>query len=142
MAGLTPYKAGQGYWTRMFSLIGFGAVIAYTAMWVYRESASWFGDVVNASQLGLYQGAGAGIVLLLGGVLLYWLLYVKPRTSEFLIATEGEMRKVNWSTRKEVIGSTWVVIAISAIIAAILLVTDIVFSWFFTLVGVLEGTSG
>ncbi len=141
MAGLTPYKAGQGYWTRIFSAIGFGAVIAYTAMWVYKSSAGWFGDSVGAEQLGLYQGGGAAIVLLVGGALLYWLLYVKRNTSEFLIATEGEMRKVNWSTRKEVIGSTWVVIAISAIIALILLLTDLVFSSFFTWVGVLEGSA-
>ena len=70
MAGLTPYKAGQGYWTRMFSLIGFGAVIAYTAMWVHKSSAGWFGDSVGAEQLGLYQGGGAAIVLLFGGILL------------------------------------------------------------------------
>ncbi len=141
MAGLTPYKAGQGYWTRIFSAIGFLAVTAYTAQWVYRESAAWFGNNVGEGQLGLYQGGSAAIILLLGAIIIYWLIYVKHRTSEFLIATEGEMRKVNWSTRKEVIGSTWVVIAISAIIAAILLVTDIFFSRIFTWVGVLEGTA-
>jgi preprotein translocase SecE subunit len=49
------------------------------------------------------------------------------------------MRKVNWSTRREIIGSTWVVIAISVIIAAILWVTDIIFGKFFIWIGVLKG---
>ena len=86
------------------------------------------------------QGAAAAALLLLGSILVYWLVYLKPNTSDFLIATEGEMRKVNWSTRREVLGSTWVVIAISVIIAAILFVVDIGFSTFFTKIGVLEAT--
>lgn len=140
MAGLTPYKPGQGYWTRIMSAIGFGAVAAYAAQWAYLESASWF-DSVSSEQLGLYQGGSALLVVLIAAFFIYWLIYLKPKTSEFLIATEGEMRKVNWSTRKEIIGSTWVVIAISAIIAIILLVTDISFSMLFKLIGVLEGSA-
>lgn len=136
MAGLTPYKSGQGYWVRIFSAIGFGAITAYTAAWVYGQLGTL---PVPTEQLGLYQGGGTAAVLLIAAIIIYWLIYVKPRTSEFLIATEGEMRKVNWSTRKEVIGSTWVVIAISAIIAVILLVTDLLFGSFFSWVGVLEG---
>lgn len=138
MAGLTPYKSDQGYWTRIFSAIGFGAIAAYTAAWVYNQSEAWF-NTMAGENLGLYQGAATGVVLLLSALVIYWLIYVKPGTSEFLIATEGEMRKVNWSTRKEVIGSTWVVIAISAIIAFILFVADAFFSWIGGLVGLLEG---
>jgi preprotein translocase subunit SecE len=134
MAGLTPYKAGQGYWTRIFSAIGFGAVIAYTAKWVGDELST----VATGENAPIYRGAGALGVVLIGGVIVYWLVYVKRRSSEFLIATEGEMRKVNWSTRREVVGSTWVVIAMSLIIALILFIADLVFQAFFGAIGVLE----
>ena len=84
------------------------------------------------------QGAVAAATLLLGAIIIYYLVYVKAGTSEFLIATEGEMKKVNWSTRREILGSTWVVIAISVIIAAILFVVDIGFATFFREIGVIE----
>jgi preprotein translocase SecE subunit len=75
------------------------------------------------------QGGVAAAVLLLGAIVILWFCYSNKRFSEFLIATEGEMKKVNWSSRREVFGSTWVVIGISVIIAAILFVTDIFFRW-------------
>ena len=84
------------------------------------------------------QGAVAAATLLIGAIIIYYLVYVKAGTSEFLIATEGEMKKVNWSTRREILGSTWVVIAISVIIAAILFVVDIGFATFFREIGVIE----
>ncbi len=73
------------------------------------------------------QGGVAAGVLLIGAIIVLWFCYSNKKFSEFLIATEGEMKKVNWSSRREVFGSTWVVIAISVLIAAILFVTDIVF---------------
>jgi preprotein translocase subunit SecE len=48
------------------------------------------------------------------------------------------MKKVNWSTRREVMGSTWVVIAASFIIAAILYVVDLGFQYFFVAIDVLQ----
>jgi len=56
----------------------------------------------------------------------------------FLSATEGEMKKVNWSTRKEVLGSTRVVIVIAFLIAVCLFVVDFGFGWFFRTIGLLE----
>ncbi len=84
------------------------------------------------------QAAGAGVVLLAGAALIYWLVGVKRKTVEFLIATDGEMKKVNWSTRKEVTGSTIVVVVATFLIAAVLFVIDFAFSSFFAGVGVLE----
>lgn len=43
------------------------------------------------------------------GTVFYWLLN-KRRAVDFLIATESELKKVSWSSRKEVAGSTLVVI--------------------------------
>ncbi|MFU8829376.1 MAG: preprotein translocase subunit SecE [Phycisphaerales bacterium] len=84
------------------------------------------------------QGGFAGAVLLIGAIVIYWFCYTNRRSSEFLIATEGEMKKVNWSSRREVFGSTWVVISISIIIAAILFVTDLVFQFLSREIGLLQ----
>jgi preprotein translocase SecE subunit len=84
------------------------------------------------------QGGIAAVVILLGAAGLYFFVGVKRRTVDFLVATDGEMKKVNWSTRKDVIASTWVVIAASIVLAAGLFVVDILFSEFFRLIGVLD----
>jgi len=87
----------------------------------------------------VYVQAGAvGAVMLLGAVLVYWLVGVRPGTAEFLIATDGEMKKVNWSSWKDIRGSTLVVISASFLIAAGLFGVDFVFSAFFKLIGVLQ----
>ena len=55
-----------------------------------------------------------------------------------MIATEGEMKKVNWSTRREIFGSTWVVIGLTVFIAIICFGFDRMFQYIFTLMKVLE----
>lgn len=84
------------------------------------------------------QGGIAAVVILVGAVAIYYFVGLKPRTVDFLVATDGEMKKVNWSTRKDVIASTWVVIAASIVLAAGLFVVDILFSEFFRFIGVLD----
>lgn len=73
----------------------------------------------------LYLQAGvAAVILVVGVALTYIFVGVKPRSAEFLIATDGEMKKVHWSTRREILGSTWVVIAACFLIAGLLWVFD------------------
>lgn len=86
------------------------------------------------------QLAVIGLVLLVGGGLTYWFVAANARSVEFLIATDGEMKKVNWSTRREIIGSTWVVVVATFLIAAILFGIDFVFASFFRMIDVLETT--
>ena len=56
-----------------------------------------------------------------------------------MIATDSEMRKVNWPSRREVIGSTWIVICGTMLMALLLFVVDIVFASLFQTIGILEG---
>lgn len=84
------------------------------------------------------QGGIAGAIVLVGAALIYWLVGVRPKTVDFLVHTDSEMKKVNWSTRRDIIGSTWVVVIASLLIALGLFVVDVVFERFFTLVGLLE----
>lgn len=129
------YKSGQGYWTRVMSAIGGCTLGLAAASWVWRETET---IKVESFEVIYLQAASAGVVALLTAILVYWLVGVHQKSSEFLIATEGEMRKVNWSTRKMIIGQTWVVVAISVIIALILFVTDITFASFFRWINVLK----
>jgi preprotein translocase SecE subunit len=129
------YKQEQGYWTRLMSAIG-GATLALSgAVWLAEKfsEATFFG----LEPIYIQGGIGAIVFLIFGG-LVYWFVYHKPSTSEFLIATEGEMRKVNWSTKREVFGSTVVVISISLMIAVLLLISDALFASFFRFIGVLQ----
>ena len=84
------------------------------------------------------QAGAAGLMMLGGFILIYWFTGVGRKSNEFLIATDGEMKKVNWSTRREIIGSTWVVIISAFLIAGILYGIDQVFALIFRAVGVLE----
>jgi len=129
------YKPGQGYWTRMMSAIGAGTLTVAAGFWVSQQLEAVRMGGLDTVYL---QAIGLALVMVPSGLLTYWLIYRKPRSSDFLIATEGEMRKVNWSTRREVIGSTWVVIGVSVIIALVLLVADIILSQFFKAIGVLQ----
>jgi preprotein translocase SecE subunit len=55
-----------------------------------------------------------------------------------MIATEGEMRKVNWSTKREIVGSTILVILLTLFIAIFCQIADLGFSAFFRWFGVLD----
>lgn len=87
----------------------------------------------------IYVQAGvAGVLILTGAVLVYWFVGINRKSVDFLIATDGEMKKVNWSTRREIINNTQVVVVAAFLIAAILFGIDIVFKQFFSFIGVLE----
>jgi preprotein translocase subunit SecE len=77
------------------------------------------------------------LLLAAGAIYLLFRLVNKERTADFLIATEGEMKKVSWSNRREIIGSTKVVIFATLTMAVMLFVVDLIFSWFFEKVGVM-----
>ncbi|MCC6660744.1 MAG: preprotein translocase subunit SecE [Phycisphaerales bacterium] len=84
------------------------------------------------------QASGVGVIIIAGTLLIYWLVGSNPGTSEFLIATDGEMKKVNWSTKKNIVDSTWVVIGYSVLLAVGLYAVDTAFATFFKLIKVLE----
>lgn len=87
----------------------------------------------------LYLQAGiAAVIILIGAVVTYYFVGTNKKSSEFLIATDNEMKKVNWSTWKDIRGSTVVVIAAAFLLAAGLFVVDFGFGVFFRWVGVLS----
>ncbi len=128
------YKPGQGFYTRVWSGIACGALVCWFAKFLYDKLATvGVGRVTEVLQVSV-----AVSVLFLFGLLGFWLLGKHRRVCDFLIATEGEMKKVNWTTRKDIIGSTKVVIFVTISLALMLFVVDIVFILFFNWIGVLE----
>lgn len=86
-----------------------------------------------------YLQAGVALLIILGGaVLIYWHVALRRPSVEFLIATDGEMKKVNWTSFKEIRGSTIVVIVASFLIAAVIFGIDFGFQALFTAIRVLE----
>ncbi|MBA4029061.1 MAG: preprotein translocase subunit SecE [Planctomyces sp.] len=88
-------------------------------------------------QPALIQGGFAGLFMLLGSVAAYWFCASNPRSADFLINTDFEMRKVNWSTPTQIRGYTWVVIFSALFVSAVLLVFDTAFALFFGAVGII-----
>lgn len=129
----TVYKSGQGYWTRLLSAVGAGVLLLGGAAWLWRELE------VLRSDNAIYIRAGivVGLLMTLGG--LVWWVFNKPRIVDFMIATESEMKKVNWPSRREIIGSTWIVICGTLLIAFLLFAVDMLFAKLFSGIGILEG---
>ncbi len=85
----------------------------------------------------LLEAGAMVLVLLLGSFLAYYLSAVHKGFVDFLIATDGEMKKVNWSTARDIRMSTLVVIFASLVLAGCLFASDFAFQEFFKTIGVL-----
>jgi preprotein translocase subunit SecE len=129
------YKRGQGYFTRVGTAVGAGVLILAGADFLYRQLGVFESDA--AWTLWVQVGVPVAVTVLFG-LLLYWITGVKRSSCDFMIATEGEMKKVSWSTKRELIGSTKVVIVFSLLIAALLFVVDICFMTLFGAINVLK----
>jgi preprotein translocase subunit SecE len=113
---VSVYKKGQGTAARGIA----GVVVALVGGWAghsmyYNGPGGTFGLVLTA------------LVALLFGVVPLALILFHHRVVDLLIETQQEMRKVAWSSRSEVIGSTIVVVAVVALLSVFILVTDVVF---------------
>ena len=123
------YKRGQGKYTRLCS--GFGAAIIVGLgcfqLYVKLEPISWVGGRRAALWIATMVPVGLFIIL---GLLVFWLIN-KPTVADFMIAAEGEMKKVSWSSRREIAVSTFIVIVVVILVAILLGVTDLSFRMFF-----------
>jgi preprotein translocase SecE subunit len=135
---LALHKPNQGFYTRVCSAVGLALLALMGVAWLWKLFA-------NMRFLGSYEPVYGQMAMLLVvlttlGALGYWLIGVKPRTVDFLIATEGEMKKVNWSTRKEITGSTMLVIGFTFFLATLCFLLDFLFAVLFKALHVLDST--
>ncbi|MCP4591378.1 MAG: preprotein translocase subunit SecE [bacterium] len=131
------YKRGQGTYTRYGTAAGAGVIIAAGGDFLYKQlvfdsDAPW--------TLWVKIGVPLAVVVAMG-LVVWWVVGVYRRSCDFMIATEGEMKKVSWSSRRELLGWAKVVIMFTALMAVILFTVDIIFMAFFNTIGVLRGAS-
>ena len=122
---LKIYKRGQGKYTRLCSAFAIAIIAGLGCLQLYKklQAADWGLWVETMVPAGLF------VVLALFS---FWLVN-KQSFADFLIAAEGEMKKVSWSSRQEIAVSTFIVIIVVITMAVLLGTTDLgfrtLFSW-------------
>ena len=128
------YKSGQGYWTRLGTAAALSLIVIALCHFIWTQAPAY------APKLQQHRNVLIGVLAGFGALcaLIIWIVMNRPTTVDFLIGTDGEMKKVNWTSRKELIGSTKVVILFMFLIAALLFFIDVVFGYLFYFARVLK----
>ncbi len=127
------YKRGQGKYTRIATFVGV-MVIGVIGAWALSNKLHAYEATSSP-----YIRFGVPAVLVVGlGILMFWIVN-RPASADFMIATESEMKKVSWSSRKEILGSTKVVIVTTFIMAGVLFGVDVLFAKLFDWLGLFGG---
>lgn len=127
----TIYKPGQGSYVRWGTAVGAGVIAVAFASFLSEQLR-----LVTDSQTIQYLLPVA--VLIAMAILVFKYVGQNRTVGDFLILTEREMKQVNWSTRREVIGHTKVVIFVLLTLGFVLFLVDVFFIWFFDAIGVLR----
>jgi len=133
--GLEFYKKEQGYYTRMGTALGLG-LLSVLGCWSLYNKLDGITSLTPTAKVWVQAGVPAVLFLVLG-----WAIYKvlnTPKYADFMIATEGEMKKVSWSSKKEIITSTKVVIWTVLILSVLLAAVDFGFQVLFRFIHVLK----
>lgn len=128
----TVYKMGQGLHVRWGTALGAGVIGLAGAGFVREYMRLIVGDDL------VFRTLVPAAILVAVAWLIFWLCGQRRSSVDFMIATEGEMKKVNWASRREVLGATRVVIFTVFVLSIILAVVDFVFMALFSGIGVLK----
>ncbi len=123
------YKRGQGKYTRLCSAFAAAIIAGLGCLQLYNqlEATSW--GLSNRAAMWIATMVPTGLFVVLA-LLIFWLVN-KHRVADFMIASEGEMKKVSWSSKQEIAVSTFIVIVVVIIMALILGTADVSFQTFF-----------
>jgi preprotein translocase SecE subunit len=129
----TPFKPNQGVRVRRGTIV---ALLVLVVCGIYTMlnhkpfgSGNWAYDLPWSS--GLYVPILLNVqytvplLLLIGLAWLSWRVVNWPVFADFLIATEAEMNKVSWTTRKRLVQDTIVVLVTVALLTAFLFFVDL-----------------
>ncbi len=124
------YKRGQGKYTRLCSAFAAAIFAGLGCFQLYKklEAVEWGLSRKAALWVATMVPFGLFVVFAL---LISWLIN-KASVADFLIAAEGEMKKVSWSSKQEIAVSTFIVIVFVIMMASLLGTTDLGFRTFFT----------
>jgi len=126
---IEKYKWGQGKNTRVYTVVSIGLLVAIGCWRIYQKLTATL-DVTTP--MGLWTSVLVPlIVFAIFAIVLYWLIN-KPIVADFLIAAEGELKKVSFSSKREIAVSTFVVIIVVIATAVMLGLADFGFNLFFT----------
>jgi preprotein translocase subunit SecE len=128
------YRPGEGRWARLtafVAILGLGAFAAYR-WYLWADKTGLRGGL---PRIGMYEltwaEVGAGILIVVFAMLGYRTCFASPGSSDFLIETEIELRKVTWpqwkplfSSKAELWGSAYVVIAVVVALAVFVYAVD------------------
>jgi preprotein translocase subunit SecE len=128
------YKRGQGYYTRLFTALGCGLIAAIGCWRLYEKLGGL--DTSASTRIWIQTFVPVGLFIALA--ILVFLMVNKPKIADFMIAAEGEVKKVSWSSRKEIAISTFIVIVVVICVSLLLLCTDFFFQFFFRAIHLLE----
>jgi preprotein translocase SecE subunit len=119
---LSVYKRGQGKYTRMISAGAGAGLMAIGCLQLYRT--------LDAADFGLWIATMVPVgTFLVASAAVMWIVN-RPNVADFMIAAEGEMKKVNWSSKQEVAVSTFIVIMVVVILAVLLGTADYILQLF------------
>lgn len=139
------YKRTQGRKMRQYTLAGLLLIGLSGVYSMMSHDALGTGDLVYRMPFGLGnftalldQQFSVPLLLAIAVLWLAWRAVNIPVFSDFLIATEAEMNKVSWSSRKRLVQDTIVVLVTTLLLTLFLLVIDLFWGWFLAdLLGVL-----
>lgn len=140
---LAAYKRTQGLRVRRGTMLAVLAIAA-TGIWTLslEYASNWEITLpyADGAKVLLLRDARFTVPLLLAVVSL-WLAYRLvhfPAFADFLIATEAELNKVSWATRKRLVQDTIVVLTTVVLVTAFIFFVDIFWGWSLEKVGVIQ----
>ena len=118
---LELYKSAQGRYVRVGTAIAAALVALAVSYYAWGLlSRHLLDDFVY--KVYVVYAAPAALFAVMAGVTAYYLN--KPKIADFFIATESEMKKVSWSNKAELVGSTVVVIVTVILLALFIYFAD------------------
>jgi len=133
------YKKNQGIIVRTATAISIALLVAYGFYSLYRTvpivdasynppRPTFWGTIlltIPFFEVSIDYGIVISFALfILVSFLIYILILNKPKPSDYLIETEGELKKVSWPSRPQYLGSSVAVIISMVILGVFLILAD------------------
>ncbi len=115
------YKSAQGRYVRVGTAIAAALVALVVSYYAWGLLSRHLPDDF-AYKVYVVYAAPAVLFAVLAAMTAYYLN--KPKTADFFIATESEMKKVSWSNKAELVGSTVVVVVTVFLLALFIYLAD------------------